>query len=309
MDKGEKSMKRTKEMGFKAAGALLAAAITISSAQAAAPNRQLSEVYAVEFTVAESKAVLYSNENTKVYRQPDINSGVVTTIAKDVPVNVTGITSNGWFQVSINGTYYIPGDGLVSKNAQANTVVSGSDITSLTKGTFSFFKNPELSDFDKSDVEDMDENTYIKYLDSFLMGYAMLDNCIMQDSGKFLKEVYESEAKVDQKVAAMTMQAYLINYRNNYLSDSLAGPFRNDKDLKLALNRAIRYDIGKFGAVYKNSGVGSDESKMKKLMENVVNEMKAEQGISFTCRMEYGDYKTSDGSTGKGWIIEFTKKD
>lgn len=44
-------------------------------------------------------------------------------------------------------------------------------------------------------------------------------------------------------------------------------------------------------------------------MENVVNEMKAEQGVSFTCRMEYGNYKTSDGSEGKGWIIEFTKKD
>lgn len=302
-------MKKTKELGYKAAGILLSAVMAVSSAQAAVMNYRLSQVYAVEFTVTESKAVLYSNENTKVYKQPDINSGVVTAIAKDVPVNVTGITSNGWFQVSINGTYYIPGDGLASKNAAGNTVVSGTDITGLTKGTFSFFKNPELSDFEKKDIEDMDENTYIKYLDSFLMGYAMLDNCIMQNSGKFLKEVYESEAKVDQKVAAMTMQAYLINYRNNYLSDSLAGPFRNEKDLKLALNRAIRYDIKKFGAVYKNSNIGDDESKIKKLMENVVNEMKAEQGISFTCRMEYGDYKTNDGSEGKGWIIEFTKKD
>ena len=105
------------------------------------------------------------------------------------------------------------------------------------------------------------------------------------------------------------MQAYLINYRNNYLSDSLTGPFRNERDLKLALNRAIRYDIKKFGAVYRNSSIGSDEKKIKKLMETVVNEIKAEQGVSFTCRMEYGDYKTSDGSEGKGWIIEFTKKD
>lgn len=302
-------MKRTKELAVKATGAFLAAVIAAASAPAAGFGQPVSKVYAVEFTVTESKAVLYSNENAKVYQQPDINSGVVTVLAKDMPVNVTGITSNGWFRVSINGTYYIPGDGLVSKNAGTNAVVAGNDITSLTKGTFSFFKNPQLSDFEKSDVQDMDENTYIKYLDSFLMGYAMLDNCIMQDSGKFLKEVYESEAKVDQKVAAMTMQAYLINYRNNYLSDSLAGPFRNDKDLKLALNRAIRYNIAKFGAVYKNSSVGSDDSKIKKVMENVVNEMKAEQGVSFTCRMEYGNYKTSDGSEGKGWIIEFTKKD
>ena len=303
-------MKKTKEWGFKLTGALMAAVIAVSCAQSAGVNQYLQRTYAVEFTVTENKAVLYSNDKTKVYKQPDVNSGVVTVIAQGLPVNVTGITSNGWFQISLNGTYYVLGDGLVSKNADSsNAVVSGSDITKLTKGTFSFYKNPELSDFDHRDIEDMDENTYIKYLDSFLMGYAMLDNCIMQDSGKLLKEVYESESKVDKNVAGITMQAYLINYRNNYLSSSLEGPFRNDRDLKLALNRAIRYDIGKFGAVYRNSSVGSDESKVKKAMENIVNEMKAEQGVSFTCRMEYGDYKTNDGSEGKGWIIEFTKKD
>lgn len=303
-------MRRTKELGLKLAGALMAAAVSVSAVQTIGANGQLLETYAVEFTVTENKAVLYSNDKTKVYKQPDVNSEVVTVIAPDIPVNVTGITSNGWFRISLNGTYYVMGEGLVSKNASsANAVVSGTDIKKLTKGTFSFYRNPELSDFDADDIEDMDENTYIKYLDSFLMGYAMLEDCILQDSGKTLKEVYESESKVDKNVAALTMQAYLINYRNNYLSDSLAGPFRNDRDLKLALNRAIRYDIGKFGTVYRNSSIGSDETKVRKAMETVVNEMKAEQGVSFTCRMEYGDYKTSDGSEGKGWIIEFTKKD
>lgn len=308
-------MRRTKlntklNTKWKAAFALIAAVASFATAQTVGGNGQILKTYAVEFTVTENKAVLYSNDKTKVYKQPDVNSEVVTVIAPDIPVNVTGITSNGWFQISLNGTYYVMGDGLISKNASsANAVVSGTDIKKLTKGTFSFYKNPKLSDFDADDIEDMDENTYIKYLDSFLMGYAMLEDCILQDSGKTLKAVYESESKVDKNVAALTMQAYLINYRNNYLSDSLAGPFRNDRDLKLALNRAIRYDIQKFGTVYRNSNIGSDETKVKKAMETVVNEMKAEQGVSFTCRMEYGDYKTSDGSEGKGWIIEFTKKD
>lgn len=269
----------------------------------------LSVRAAENFTVTESTAVLYSNDNTAVYKTPDINSGVVTTIASGLPVHVTGITSNGWFRISLNGVYYVPGYGLESRNAgNTNPVVNNTDVSILTKGTFSFFKNPQLGDFTKNEVEDMDENTYIKYLDSYLMGYAMIENCILQDSGKTLKTVYESESRIDQKVAAMTMQAYLINYRNNYLSDSLAGPFRSEKDLKVALNRAIRYDIGTFGAVYKSSSIGNSESKMTKLMEDVINQMKAEQGVSFTCRMEYGDYKTSDGSEGTGWIIEFTKK-
>lgn len=267
------------------------------------------QVQAAEFTVTESEAILYSNDNTKVYKTPDTNSSVVTTIASGLPVSVTGITSNGWFRISLNGTYYVPGYGLESRNAgNTNPVVNNTDVSILTKGTFSFFKNPQLGDFTKTEVEDMDENTYIKYLDSYLMGYALPENCILQDSGETLKTVYQSESRLDKNVAAMTMQAYLINYRNNYLSDSLAGPFRSEKDLKLALNRAIRYEIDTFGAVYKSTSIGDSESKMTKLMEEVINQMKAEQGVSFTCRMEYGDYKTSDGSEGKGWIIEFTRK-
>lgn len=303
-------MGRIKESGLKVVGGMMAAVIAVSTAQVCCVSPLPRKVYAAEFTVTESKAVLYSNDKTKVYPQPDMNSGVVTTLAPDLPVEVTGVTSNGWFRVSLNGTYYVPGDGLVSRNADnSNSVVAGSDIVALTKGTFSFYMNPQLSDFDKNDIDDMDENTYIKYLDSFLMGYAMLENCILQDSGKYLKEVYESEAKVDKNVADMSMQTYLINYRNHYLSDSLIGPFRNDRELKRALNRAIRYNITKFWAVYRNSNVASDESKVKKAMESVVNEMKAEQGVTFTYSVKYGDYKTSDGTAGKGWIIEFNKKD
>lgn len=297
-------MARMRGSWIKMTGAVMAFAIAASTAQA--PG-DISSVHAVEFTVTESIAVLYSNDKTKVYREPDLNSGVVTVIAKDLPVDVTGVTSNGWFRISLNGTYYVPGDGLVSRNA--NAVLTETDVTKLTKGTFSFYKNQELLDLDKNDVADMDENTYIKYLDSFLMGYAMNDFCILKDQGRYLKEVYDSEAKVDQKVAAMSMQSYLIAYRNDYLVKSLYGPFRNEKELKLALNRAIRYDISKFGAVYRNSSVGSDEDKIRKVMEKVVDDMKAEQGVSFSCSMKYGTYKTSDGHEEKGWTLEFTKKD
>lgn len=301
---------RKLKLGKKAAA--VAAALALSVAAVSAGLADSGETaYAAEFTVTEKKAVLYSNDSTKVYESPDLSAKVVTTIAKNLPVSVTGVTSNGWFRITLNGTYYVPGYGLESRDnsSAAGAAVSGTDIQKLTKGTFSFYKNPELSDFDADDVEDMDENTYIKYMDSFLMGYALIDNCILQDSGNTLKAVYETSAKADAKTAAMTMQAYLINYRNNYLSDSLAGPFRNEKDLKVAMNRAIRYDIKTFGTIYKNSSVGSDENKIKKAMESVIHEIKAEQGVSFTCRMEYGSYKLRDGSETKGWIIEFTKKD
>ena len=256
----------------KIAVLVMTLAVLTGAAPFAADN--MMQVQAAEFSVTESKAVLYSNDHTKVYRLPDENSGAVTTIASGIPVNVTGITSNGWFRISLNGVYYVPGYGLESRNSgNTNPVVNNTDVSILTRGTFSFFKNPQLGDFTKTEVEDMDENTYIKYLDSYLMGYAMIENCILQDSGERLKTVYESESRLDKNVAGMTMQAYLINYRNNYLSDSLAGPFRSDKDLKLAMNRAIRYEIETFGAVYKSSSVGDSESKMTKFLESVIDQI------------------------------------
>lgn len=297
-----------KKMG-KRCMALIIAAAAAAVVAGGSRTQRAEVVYAVEFTVAEQSAVLYSNDKTRVYEAPDVNSKLVTTIERDMPVHVTGITSNGWFRISLDGTYYVPGDGLEAKSTAPGAVINETDIPTLTKGTFSFFKSDELNEFDSDDVKDMDANTYIKYLDSFLMGYAMSDYCILQDSGKFLKTVYDQEKQKDPKVAAITMQAYLINYRNQYLSDSLAGPFRNEKDLKLALNRAIRYDIRNFRTVYKNSAINTDETKMKKAMENIIAQMKAEQGVSFTCKMEYGTYKSSDGSDTKGWIIEFTQKD
>jgi hypothetical protein len=264
----------------------------------------LDNVLAVEFTVTDSSAVLYSaSSSVKVYSQPDTSSTVVTTLTQNVPVRVTGVTSNGWFRVSIDGTYYIQGEDLVAEPT-TNQTVSTTDITKLTQGTFSFYKNSVLSKLDKDDIDDMDANTYIKYLDSFLMGYAMLDYCILQDSGKYLKEVYEDQNKYT------SMQSYLIDYRNNYFSDSLIGPFRSEKEMRIALNRAIRYDISEFNSVYKNSNIGSgDDTKIEKLVKGVVEQIKAEQGVTFTYKTEYGSYKLSDGSEGKGWVIKFTKKD
>ena len=99
----------------KIAVLVMTLAVLTGAAPFAADN--MMQVQAAEFSVTESKAVLYSNDHTKVYRLPDENSGAVTTIASGIPVNVTGITSNGWFRISLNGVYYVPGYGLESRNS------------------------------------------------------------------------------------------------------------------------------------------------------------------------------------------------
>ena len=72
-----------------------------------------SHIAAAEaYTVKECKAIMYTNDKATVYTAPDFESVLVTTITSGLPVDVTGITSNGWFRIDLKGTYYIPGYGL-----------------------------------------------------------------------------------------------------------------------------------------------------------------------------------------------------
>lgn len=68
---------------------------------------------AAEFTVAEAAAVLYTNENTVILADADDSTVVLPEVAAGLPIQVTGITSNGYFQISLDGqTFYIHGIGL-----------------------------------------------------------------------------------------------------------------------------------------------------------------------------------------------------
>ena len=263
-----------------------------------------SFVNAAEVTVTTHNEVLYTTEKAVVYTLPDLQAQIVTAINANLPIEVTGITSNGWYRVSLQGTYYIPGYGLQAKPATTTKSNNVSDIKKLTSGTFSFFTYSQLRNFTQDDIADMNENTYIKYLDSYLMGKGMLEECILADSGLTLEEGYKKESEESNQ----TMKEYLLTYRNEYLEDSLLGPVRKEDDLKLVLNRAIRYDYEEFITVYKNAVVGSDETKMKEVLNDVIAKVKAEQGIDFTYKMEYHEKADESKQIKAGWEIKFTRK-
>lgn len=68
-------------------------------------------VFAAEVTPV--NAVLASNEKTVVYAEADLSGSVILPdLQAGLPVQVTGITDNGFFQVSIGQTFYVPGYGL-----------------------------------------------------------------------------------------------------------------------------------------------------------------------------------------------------
>lgn len=70
-----------------------------------------STSYAAEITPV--NAVLFSNENAVLYKEADLNSTVVLPdIQEGLPIQVTGITDTGFFQVNLGEICYIPGGGL-----------------------------------------------------------------------------------------------------------------------------------------------------------------------------------------------------
>lgn len=71
------------------------------------------EAKAAEFTVTAVEAVLYTNDNTVILADADDSTVVLPEVAADLPIQVTGVTSNGYFQISLDGqTFYIHGIGL-----------------------------------------------------------------------------------------------------------------------------------------------------------------------------------------------------
>lgn len=68
---------------------------------------------AAEFTVTAAEAVLYTNDNTVILADADDNTVVLPEVAANLPILVTGVTSNGYFQIDLDGqTFYVHGLGL-----------------------------------------------------------------------------------------------------------------------------------------------------------------------------------------------------
>ncbi len=79
-------------------------------------NRYAFVVNAAEFSVTETSAILYTNENTVILLDADESSTVILSgVEKDLPIQVTGVTSNGYFQILLDGqTFYVHGIGLTA---------------------------------------------------------------------------------------------------------------------------------------------------------------------------------------------------
>lgn len=80
-------------------------------------SEQPPEPATVEFTVTDVQSVLYTNDRTVIYGQPSLESSVLlASCDAGIPIQVTGITSNGFFRVCVSpdgAAAYIAGEGLM----------------------------------------------------------------------------------------------------------------------------------------------------------------------------------------------------
>jgi hypothetical protein len=99
----------------KLAAFVMASIILVSTIAIVKPSKSYA------FNVTPVDMELYTTSGTPVYATPDVFTSVVTYLDRFVNVKITGITDNGFFQVNIGGTFYIPGPYMVASITAAKT--------------------------------------------------------------------------------------------------------------------------------------------------------------------------------------------
>lgn len=83
------------------------------------------KVQAAEYTVAPFAAYMYSGDEAEIFSKPDPQT-LVTVFPGDLPIQITGITSNGYYQILVNSDiYYVHNSALsVKKGTTAYKLTS-----------------------------------------------------------------------------------------------------------------------------------------------------------------------------------------
>lgn len=105
----------------KAAAVSVAAILIIGSVFGGSIN-----THAAEYAVTPTSAVLYTGNGAEVFAKPD-PSTVVTAMPGNVPIQITGTTSNGYFQVAINNSLYY----MYNKALSVSTGTTAYKLTSI----------------------------------------------------------------------------------------------------------------------------------------------------------------------------------
>lgn len=158
---------------------------------------------------------MYSTSATPVYAAPDVFSPVVVYLDRFINVRVTGITENGFFQVDLNGNYYIPGMYLVAKVEKEKTANQKA--------------HENLDDFTEA------YRTQLEMMESYSARFALKDVTgdgvpeLIDDAGQEIYTYYNDGEHARAVMIYYSPNPVTFYYNKN--NNKLLGKYRwNDKD-------------------------------------------------------------------------------
>lgn len=153
---------------------------------------------------------MYTTSGTPVYATPDVLSPVVVYLDRFINVRVYGITDNGFFQVDLNGTYYIPGPYLVSQIQPAKTEKQKA--------------LDELDDFVEA------YRMQLEMLESYSSNFALVDV-----TGDGIPEIFDAEGKeiytyYDKRPVMIYYSEYPVKFYYSKQENKLLGKYTWNKN-------------------------------------------------------------------------------
>lgn len=169
----------------KAAAVMMAATVLFSSMNAGTVS------YAKGPTYTAMQDVYYTKDNCIVYAEPTYTSTVLTTIGANIPVQVVGAYSNGWYRINIGVICYVKMDSVTSAGAigiknNEDKQIADAQQTAAELGYEFVYLTLNKQKTIKKDI-------YNSYVGKKVILYAKIDD----ELGVSFKMLYEDKIKND----------------------------------------------------------------------------------------------------------------
>lgn len=172
---------------IKKAAAAVLAAVTVLVTSVSADTA----VYAQGTTYTAMQDVYYTKDNCVVYAEPTYESTVLTTLGANLPVQVVGAYSNGWYRIYIGVICYVKMDSLTSAGAigiknNEDKQIADAQRTAAELGYEFVYLTLNKQKLIKKDI-------YNSYVGKKVILYVKIDD----ELGISFKMLYEDKVKKD----------------------------------------------------------------------------------------------------------------
>lgn len=161
--------------------------------------------YAKGPTYTAVQDVYYTKENCVVYAEPTYTSTVLTTLGANLPVQVIGEYSNGWYRINIGVICYVKMDSVTSAGAIGISDPEDKQIADAQKTAAELGYEFVYLKLNKEKV--IKKDIYNSYLGRKVILYTKIDDEI----GVSFKMLYEDKIKKDINLK-MTKTATINNF-------------------------------------------------------------------------------------------------